>query len=223
MSNESPYSETIRPIKRANVFWYVFGAFTLSCVGFWALFQALASKEIRWLSVSLAAAAALVMLVDRKRMDDQLSVSVRVSKPVTQEPEPEPREVIRQEVHHTTGNSGYQIKYGQFSFTSTEWQAIAKTLFLAEGRMVRDDFAELVRDDGKTKLFKNIKGRQNGKRVWDDIVVAEFARLGWVNEDTKLLTPDGWQVFDAYLPTPLRHGTLVRVRRERRRRPRPKS
>lgn len=222
MSNEPTYSETIRPIKRANVFWYVFGAFSISCLGFWALFQALASKEIRWLSVSLAAAAALVMLVDRKRMDDQLSVSVRVSQPIDQQ-EPEPEPLIRQEVHIPTSSSGYQIKYGTFSFSSTEWQRIAKTLFLAEGKMIRDDFADLVRDDNETKMFPNIKGRQNGKRVWDDIVVAEFAHLGWVDKESKILTPDGWQVFDSYLPTPLRHGTLVRVRRERRRRPRPKT
>jgi hypothetical protein len=151
----------------------------------WAMLQSFWTGDYRWICLLIAAGASQAMLLDRKAQHDRLCEPVMV--PVMPKPEPEPDKhvVYRPQIQ---SENGRRIKYANFAYTRKQWADLAKAIFAADERFVRD-----VADSAKvfTNLTKN----------WPK-VLSEFQRLGWVEDGT--LTDAGRDWFKQFI-TPLPH------------------
>lgn len=172
-------TETIRPNGTARAAWFIWWAWFLSLTCFLAILHSLMVSDIRWLAFSAAAVFGLVMLVDRKRQHDRLSVTRRI---VSGDENPDPP--IQQVIQTNTGGGG-RIQYGAFTLTRSKWAAL--------GAAIHAHGDKLTRDIIPAGTFTNLNRR------WG-YIKAEFVRLGTIGED-QVLTQAGREWFAGFSPS----------------------
>lgn len=105
---------------------------------------------------------------------------------ITDEPEPVTEEPLIQPVFHNADEGGRVIRYGKYAFTQYRWAELAKVLFQADNKFVRD---VVSRANTFTNITKN----------WPEIS-RDFERLGLVYQGE--LTNDGIEWFSQFAPYP---------------------
>ncbi|MCB8946164.1 MAG: hypothetical protein H6658_20660 [Ardenticatenaceae bacterium] len=168
--------------KDARVSWFTFWTFVFSVAFCWALLQAWATLDARWLAVSWGAIVAMIMLVDRKRQHDELclpSLGIYTTESQGQKREVEYKPTVQSE-------NGQRIRYAKFALTRAQWANLAHEIDRADGRVIRDVVA-------RANVFTNLTGK------WPEIV-REFERLGWVENGG--LTDAGKEFMNQFLTPP---------------------
>jgi hypothetical protein len=166
---------------------YRFTTMTFGFVGIasWAILQTAWTGDYRWVCLIIASGASQAMLVNRMNQHDRLCEPVMV--PVMPKPEPEKEREVQYRPQIQSEN-GKRIRYARFALTRKQWSDLAKAIFKANDRVIRDVV-------GQANAFSNLT------KKWPQII-AEFERLGWVEEGT--LTDAGREWFKQFV-TPLPH------------------
>jgi hypothetical protein len=145
-----------------------------------------------WIAVSLASAAGLVMLIDRKQRHDELTAPDRIVNEVSLSKPPEPP--LRAEIV-TTSHAEKVIKIDNLGLRRDQWQQLAEAIVRNDGKLVRD----IIPAGTFTSLT----------RRWQRIV-SEFRRLELI-DDNQRLTETGIHWFNQFSPT-LQHTLALRAR-----------
>jgi hypothetical protein len=169
----------------AKVYRYTVFTFGLVGAASFAILQSFWTGDYRWICLLIASGASQAMLLDRKIQHDRLCEPVMV--PVMPKPEPEKEREVQYRPQIQSEN-GKRIRYARFALTRKQWSDLAKAIFKANDRVIRDVVAQ-------ANAFNNLT------KNWPQII-AEFERLGWVEDGA--LTDAGRQWFNQFI-TPLPH------------------
>ena len=174
------HTETVRPNAAARAGAFTIWAYFLALSGFLPLIQAVVAEDIRYLALSIASGVGLLMLVDRKRQHDALSLTQRVtiSEPATQQP------LIKPEVVTSTPGH-FMIRRGSIGLSQQGWAGLGKAIAKNDGKLIRDIIPP--------NTFRNVTA------AWP-ATLAELQRLELIDAD-QYLTPAGRDWFAKFSPT----------------------
>jgi hypothetical protein len=172
----------------ARINHFVLLTFVFTLLFCWSILQSVAVWDFRWLALTWASGCAQWMVLNRKRLHDELCQAQARPMMIAQRPEPDQQTaelVYRPQVQSANGNT---VKYGHFRLPRHQWEELARVLFENDNRVVRDVVA-------KARAFGSITTNWNK-------INAEFERLGWATNGR--LTDDGIAWFTGFLtpPTP---------------------
>ena len=169
----------------AKVYRFTTMTFIFCAAAAWAMLQSFWTGDYRWICLLVAAGASQAMLLDRKAQHDRLCEPVMV--PVMPKPDPEQEREVQYRPQIQSEN-GRCIRYARFALTRKQWSDLAKAIFTANDRVIRDVVSQ-------ANAFTNLT------KKWPQII-AEFERLGWVEDGA--LTNSGREWFKQFI-APLPH------------------